>query len=88
MEAELMQSFQLEKEYYEIREQYNSTKLALADINNQVAEASALYKEVADLKRKVAELESNLEIASLDNEFLKEELDKFRSEAILSTRRQ
>jgi predicted nuclease with TOPRIM domain len=81
----MFQSIQMEREYYEIRDQFNSTKTALADINNQMAEAVALYKEIKDLKSKIAELESNLEIASLDNQFLKEELDKFREQEALST---
>lgn len=50
-----------------------------------MAEAVALYKEIENLKSKIAELESNLEIASLDNQFLKEELDKFREQEALST---
>jgi predicted RNase H-like nuclease (RuvC/YqgF family) len=85
IETELMESLQIEKEYYEIRDQYSSTKTALADVTNQVSEAVPLYKEVADLKARIIELESNLEIASLDNEFLKEELDKYRKAASLST---
>ena len=76
----MIQSLQMEKEYYDIRDRFNSTKTALADINSQMAEAVALYREVAELKSKLAEMESNLEIAALDNRFLKEELVKYREE--------
>lgn len=80
LEEEMIQSLKMEKEYYDIRDRFNSTKTALADINSQMAEAVALYREVAELKSKLAEMESNLEIAALDNRFLKEELVKYREE--------
>lgn len=86
LEEEMFQSIEMEKEYYTIREQFASTKAALTDMNNQMADAVQLYQQLADQKMKVAELESNLEIASLDNQFLKEELDKYRDEAALSTK--
>jgi hypothetical protein len=75
LEEELVQSIQTETAYLEIMDQYTSTKALLDGINSQLSEASVLYKQVADLNAKVAELQSNLDIALLDNQFLKEDLD-------------
>lgn len=79
LEEELIQSIRIEKKFYSLQEQFNSTIIALDETNAQLNEAVALYKKVTDLKAKVTELESNLEIAQLDNHFLKEELEQFRS---------
>ena len=86
MENELFQSMQMEREFYDLKDQLQSTQTALSDINHQVQDALGLYKENARLKQKIAELESNLEICMIDNGFLKEELDKFRETAGLSTK--
>lgn len=79
LEEELFQSVKVETEYYKIRDELKSTKTALEDIHHQMSEAVVLYKQVADLKSKIAELESNLEIAELDKQFLKEELDEIKN---------
>lgn len=79
LEEELFQNIKIETEYYKIKEDLNSTKTALEDINNQMSEAILLYKQVADLKSKITELESNLEIAELDKQFLKEEIDEIKN---------
>ena len=78
IEQELIDGIATEKSYYEIKEEFNSTKAALQDINEQMNEAATIYQQLVLMKKKVAELESNLEIANLDNQFLKEELDKLR----------
>lgn len=78
IEQELIDGIATEKSYYEIKEEFNSTKTALQDINEQMNEAATIYQQLVLMKKKVAELESNLEIANLDNQFLKEELDKLR----------
>ena len=78
IEQELIDGIATEKSYYEIKEEFNSTKAALQDINEQMNEAATIYQQLVLMKKKVAELESNLEIANLDNQFLKEELHKLR----------
>ena len=78
IEQELIDGIATEKSYYEIKEEFNSTKAALQDINEQMNEAATIYQQLVLMKKKVAELESNLEIANLDNQFLKEELDNLR----------
>jgi len=76
MEQELIDVIGIEKSYYEIKEKFNSTKTALHDITEQMNEAATIYQQWISLKKKVAELESNLEIVNLDNQFLKEELSE------------
>ena len=78
MEQELIDAISNEKSYYEIKEEFDSTKTALHDINEQMNEAATIYKQLVSLKKKVAELESNLDIVNLDNQFLKEELSQIK----------
>jgi len=76
METEMIESLQMEKDYYTLSDKLKSTRAALEDVSEQFAEASALFREVATLKSTIAELESKLEIESLDNQFLREEYGK------------
>ena len=76
METEMLESLQMEKDYYTLSDKLKSTRAALEDVSEQFAEASALFREVATLKSTIAELESKLEIESLDNQFLREEYGK------------
>jgi hypothetical protein len=78
MEEEMLQSITAEQAYYEINSAHQSLKLALEDTQIQLSEAILLYKERTDLQKKIAELESNLEMALLDNQFLKEDLAALR----------
>ncbi len=78
MEQELIDAIEIEKSYYEIKEAFDSTKTALHDINEQMNEAASIYQQLVTFKKKVAELESNLEIVNLDNQFLKEELSQIK----------
>lgn len=79
MEDELIQSISIEKEYYTLHEQLKSSMIALEDTNNQLSDAVGMYKKLKDMKNKIAALESSLEIAQLDNQFLKEELEEIKS---------
>ncbi len=74
MEEEMLQSIASEQAYYEISKAHQSLQLALDDAQMQLSEAVLLYKERADLQKKIIALESNLEMALLDNQFLKEDL--------------
>jgi DNA repair exonuclease SbcCD ATPase subunit len=76
METEMLESLQMEKDFYNLSDQLKSTKAALEDVSEQFAEASTLFREVANLRSTIAELESKLEIALLDNQFLREEYGK------------
>lgn len=78
LEKELLQSIEMETAFYNIRDELASTKAAFTDINNEVEQIASLNHRISDLTTKVAELESNLEIARLENGFLKEEVDAYR----------
>ena len=79
IEEELIQSIAIEKEYYSLHEQLKSTMTALEDTNNQLSDAVGMYKKLKDMKNRIAALESSLEIAQLDNQFLKEELEEIKA---------
>ncbi len=80
MEDEMMMSLQMEKDFYQMKDQFSSTQIALEDVNLQMREAVAMYQEVSDLRKKIVELESQLEIAQIDNTYLKEELEETRKQ--------
>lgn len=74
MEEELIESINMEKAYYQMQESQKSNKAALEDLNEKIKEITYLYQELNTLKSKNAALESSLEIATLENNFLKEDL--------------
>ncbi len=78
MEDEMLESMRLEKEYYNIRDQYQSSTTALNDIKLQLGEASLLYKQLHDAHKKIGELESKLDISSEENELLQYEIIKLK----------
>ena len=80
MENEIIQSIEMEKEFYTIREKYESSRAAILDLDNELAETSAMYRQLAAAISRVAELESSLALTLADNERLKNELDKFTGE--------
>lgn len=76
MENEMIESLEMEKEFYNIRDKYESARAAITDLDNELAETSSMYRQLATSIAKVAELESNLEIALMTNDDLKEKLEK------------
>ena len=80
LEKELIESIEMETRFYNLKDQLESTKAALTDVNKEVDKMASLYKEVAQLKSRITELESNAEIMTMENGFLKEELEKIRQE--------
>lgn len=81
MEEELVETIRMEKEYYEIKKQFESSSAALADINQQLSEAATIYKQLADAKRKIAELESKLDIANEEKELLAYEISRLKKKS-------
>ena len=86
LEEELMQSINMETEFYNIKDQFESTKAALMDVQSEMDTLASLYKQIAELATRVAELESSHEIASMENGFLKEELDELRKLAVTESK--
>jgi len=76
IEDEMIESMKIEQSYYQIQSAYNSNKAALEILHESLNELSDLHKEIAALKSKNTSLESSLEIALLENSFLKEDLLK------------
>ncbi|MEO6489217.1 MAG: hypothetical protein ABIO04_04680 [Ferruginibacter sp.] len=73
MEEEIIQSIEMEKDFYTIREKYESSKAAVRDLDNELADTSIMYKQLAGSISRVAELESQLELAQLEIEHLKQQ---------------
>jgi hypothetical protein len=74
MEEEMLQSIEAENTYYTIKHEYESAQIMIDDLNAQLNEAVSLYKQIVDLRKNLSEVKSSLEIATLDNQFLREEL--------------
>jgi len=81
LEDELMKSMDMETELYNIRDELASTKAAFEDVNQEMEQTRFLYRQIATLNARVAELESNVEIAVLENSFLKEEFENYKKES-------
>ena len=77
MENEIIQSLDMEKEFYTIKDKYESARTAITDLDNELAETTSMYRQLAASIARVAELESSLEIALMENDHLKEKLEKF-----------
>lgn len=76
MENEMIESLEMEKEFYNIRDKYESARAAITDLDNELAETSSMYRQLSAAISRVAELESSLEIALMTNDELKEKLEK------------
>ena len=79
LEQELVQSIEMETAFYNMRDELASSRAAFDDLLSEAEKLRGLYAEVATLKSRVTELESNLEIALLENTFLKEELAEIKA---------
>ncbi len=83
LEEEMMQSIQMETEFYQIKKVFSSTQAELNMLNDELAISADWYRQFTVLKTRVTELESNLEIALLDNDSLKEEINELREQQLL-----
>lgn len=76
MEEEVIRSIEIEKSYYTLQEELDSNKVALKDLDNELAETASLYRQLSESMSRVAELESRLEMIQLENMRLKDKLEK------------
>lgn len=76
MENEIIQSLETEKEFYLIKKKYETARAAIIDLDNELAETASMYRQLAEANARVAELQSSLEIALMENGQLKEKLKK------------
>ena len=80
MEKELLESIRLEKDYYNIRDKYNSTSTALLDVNQQLNEIPLINRDLEMANRKISELESRLDILQEEKELLQYEVSKLKKQ--------
>lgn len=78
MEEEMLQSIEGESAFYQLQKKLESNEIEINKQMRELKEAVELYHEISDLQKKNTELESALEMANLDNQFLKEELEELR----------
>lgn len=71
MENELYSSIKEQLQYAESLKEFNSMQANLLDTTNELQEASAVYKKMAEMKTTLAATNSNLAIALIEIESLK-----------------
>ena len=79
MENELYESVKEQLRYAETLKDFNSMEANLVDTNNELEEATAVYKKMAVMKILLAEAQSNYEIAMMEITSLKEELEEAKA---------
>ena len=79
MENELYESVKEQLRYAETLKDFNSMEANLVDTNNELEEATAVYKKMAAMKIVLAEAQSNYEIAMMEITSLKEELEEAKA---------
>lgn len=79
LESEVLAGIQMEKEYYSIRDSLNSARAEISQLQSEVLETRRLNQLVAELRTRIADLESRLDLADMDQGFLKEELQELRA---------
>lgn len=79
MEDEMLQSIEGESAFYQLQKKLESNEIEINKQMRELKEAVELYHEISDLQKKNTELESALDMANLDNQFLKEELEELRN---------
>gem|GEM_PF-2344158 len=71
LEDELVESIEMEKSFYNIRDKYESSRAAIKDMDAELGDALLMYKQLGDANSKIARLESMMEILQMENENLK-----------------
>jgi hypothetical protein len=79
MEDEMLQSIEAESSFYQLQKKLESNEIEINKQMRELKEAVELYHDISDLQKKNTALESALEMANLDNQFLKEELEELRN---------
>jgi methyl-accepting chemotaxis protein len=82
LEEEVLQSIKIEKLYYQIKTDYDTLSAMIEEMNQHLSELPTLIKKNADMIKKMSALESEIELLTLDNHFLKEDLKGSRIENI------
>jgi chromosome segregation ATPase len=78
MEKELIESIRNQKNYSELQGKSGSMQAEIEILQNELAESTRLNIKLGDLEARLVELTSRLEIAELDRDSLRQELDELR----------
>lgn len=76
MEDELIRQLSVETLHDELKVKYRSVQAAILNIQNDLNEAMELYQTLAAQEQLIAEWKSKWELANLDNQFLRDQLDR------------
>ena len=79
MENELYDSVKEQIKYADSLKEFNSVEANLLDTTNELHEAASVYRRMAEMKTQLAASQSNLEIAMMEIESLKEELAEVKA---------
>ena len=79
LETEILEGIRMEKEYYDIRDRLGSARAEITQLQQETMETKKLNQVIAQLKTRVAELESQLDLVEMDQGFLREELAELRA---------
>lgn len=78
MEKELIESIRNQSNYSELLGKSGSMQAEIEILQNELAESTRLNDKLGDLEARLVELTSRLEIAELDRDSLRRELDELR----------
>lgn len=79
MENELYQSIKEQLSYADTLKAFNSMEANLLDTTEELTQATAVYKKLSTMKTQVALTQSNLDMALLEIESLKEDLKEAKA---------
>lgn len=79
LEEEIIYGIETEKNYYELREQYQSSLNTIEIQQEELKSTPALIKELNSLRNQLAEAMSEMELLQLDNQYLREDLQTMQS---------
>lgn len=79
LEEEIIYSIETEKEYYELKEQYQSSLNTIEIQHEELKSTPVLIKELNNLRDKMAEAMSEIELLQLDNQYLREDLKELQN---------
>src|SRR5690606_4890490 len=80
MEKELLDSIKMEKAYYDIHKKFESSSAQIQDITNQLDDTATVFKELRDTKKKLAAMQSELDISNEEKDLLAYENSKLKKE--------
>lgn len=78
MEKELLVGIKMERAYFDIHKKFESSTAQILDITGQLDETADVFKNLRDAKKKIASMQSELDILNEEKEFLHYENSKLK----------